>query len=514
MAQPKLLRDSGGPVDLTTELKLDKGPSQSLSLQLSRILKGNTEVYRTPFLKDWSVEELQTHLDRMFEMANDSTGHKLEAMLETVELNQRKKMGPRSIAKPWLERIKNVDEYYSEYTGSVFFEPTSATGNLRPVRLDTAIESLKNTTSSGLPFLRKKGVVKFIYKSQKFERIYWREDPCMLYTRTQEQGKTRIVWGFPMADTIVEMMYFLPLLQYQKRLPWRAALVGPNAVDDEVTKLFHLSQLEDRTLMSIDFDLYDASVKPELQQSARNYIQSKFQDIKSNLTGGYSMIPHIFDRISNIGLVTPDGVRKGPHGVPSGSTFTNEIDSIVQKAVSEYTVNNDEKIIQGDDGLYSTLDPDRLVHDFESAGLSVSREKSYISKDYCVFLQNYYSRGYSRDGKLVGVYPLYRAWNRLVFMERWQDFQDYELEGRDYFSIRAISILENCRNHPYFENFVLMVANLDKYSLKFTNKGLKLYQRMWKDSKGAGDLIKNQYGDDINGLSSFRTVRLLREKVW
>jgi hypothetical protein len=513
MAQPKTLRDSGGPVDLTTELKLDKGPSQSLSLHLSRILKGNTEVYRTPFLKGWSVEELQTHLDRMFEMANESTGQKLEAMLETLELNQRKKIGPRSIAKPWSERIVNVDEYFSSYTGSVSFKTSSATGNLRPVKVDTAIQSLKNTTSSGLPFLRKKGVVKFIYKSDRFERIYWRDDPCMMYTRTQELGKTRIVWGFPMADTIVEMMYFLPLLQYQKRLPWRAALVGPSAVDDEVTRLFHLSQMDDRELVSIDFNLYDASVKPELQLTAQNYIQSKFQDISSNLTGG-SALPHIFNRISNIGLVTPDGVRDGPHGVPSGSTFTNEIDSIVQKSVSEITVNNDEKTIQGDDGLYSTHDPDRLFRDFESAGLSVSHEKSYTSKDYCVFLQNYYSRGYSRDGKLVGVYPLYRAWNRLVFMERWQDFQDFELEGRDYFSIRAISILENCRNHPYFEDFVLMVANLDKYKLKFTNKGLTLYQKMWKDSKGAGDLIKNQYGDDITGLSSFRTVRLLREKVW
>jgi hypothetical protein len=513
MAQPETLRDSGGSDSWISELKLDKGPSQSLSLQLARVSKGNSEVYRTPFLKDWSIEELQTHLDKMFEMANDRTGHKLEAMLETLELNQREKIGPRSIAKPWLERIEHVDGYYSAYSGSVSFEKSSATGNLRPVKVDTAIQALKNSTSSGLPFLRKKGIVKFIYMGNKFEKIYWRQDPCMMYTKTEGQGKTRLVWGFPMADTIVEMMYFLPLLQYQKRLPWRAALSGPEAVDDEVTKLFHTSQIDDRELVSIDFSRYDSTVKPELQLSAFNYIQSKFQNVESNLTGG-SALPHIFDRISNIGLVTPDGVRRGPHGVPSGSTFTNEVDSIVQKTISELTINNDEKTIQGDDGLYSTNNPDRLFRDFESAGLSVSHDKSHTSKDYAVFLQNYYSRGYSRNGKLVGVYPLFRAWCRLVFMQRWQDFQDFELSGIDYFSIRAISILENCRNHPYFEDFVVMVANLDKYKLKFTNKGQLQYQKMWKDSKGAGDLIKNQYGDNITGLSSFHTVRLLREKVW
>jgi hypothetical protein len=47
------------------------------------------------------------------------------------------------------------------------------------------------------------------------------------------------------------------------------------------------------------------------------------------------MSDYIAWRFGNIGLITPDGVKDGPHGVPSGSTFTLEVNSIAQILIAK-----------------------------------------------------------------------------------------------------------------------------------------------------------------------------------
>jgi simple sugar transport system substrate-binding protein len=83
-----------------------------------------------------------------------------------------------------------------------------------------------------------------------------------------------------------------------------------------------------------------------------------------------------------IGLITPDGVKDGPHGVPSGSTFTLEVNSIAQILIANTfeDIANTEFQVQGDDGAYSTDNPEGLKKHFGEFGLTVNDEKSYISK--------------------------------------------------------------------------------------------------------------------------------------
>jgi len=264
-------------------------------------------------------------------------------------------------------------------------------------------------------------------------------------------------------------------------------------------------------LVSIDFSSFDASVKSVLQHKAFDYIKSLFQQKYSD------DIELIFNRFNKIGLLCPDGIITGNHGIPSGSTFTNEIDSIVQYLIASnfdsLDVNNCQ--IQGDDGVYSIHkdEVDKLLNAFVSAGLNVNFGKTYKSRDYCIFLQKLFHYDYrNKQTKIInGIYPVYRALNRIIFQERWANFEDYGISGRDYYSIRTISILENCKYNPNFKELVKYILKLDKYSLKFSDVGLAKYIEMIAKSSGSEGILINQYGDNVKGIKSLETFRLIKE---
>jgi hypothetical protein len=184
------------------------------------------------------------------------------------------------------------------------------------------------------------------------------EYPCVVFTRTQEGGKTRTVWGYPLADTLEEARFYRPLLGYQRTLSWRSALAGPDAIDKKVGNMILKSRESGRTLLSIDFSKFDQTVKSTLQELSFQYIKDLFQAGDSRRS-----LDTIARRFNTIGLVTPEGVWYGQHGVPSGSTFTNEVDSIAQYIVaSEFLDDMDLFDIQGDDGCLSNRWPNRCSH--------------------------------------------------------------------------------------------------------------------------------------------------------
>lgn len=488
------------------ELDIDQDVKRRLSIHLKGIIKGNSDVYTTPLVKRISPEAILSRWDEIFEENKSAMNQNL---IELESLN-RSKFGPRSIAQPWSKRSSSLEDYFKVERKSSNLSISSSwfeTANLRPLSNEKAMAKLKNKTNSGLPFYTKKDKVKQ-RTLREFNVLKYRKDPCILFTRTQEGNKTRNVWGFPMIDTLIESCYYFVLLEYMRLKPWRAALKGPDQVDKSITALIDKAMSNNQALISIDFSSYDSSVSPSLTRHAFNYIKSLFQQTY------HDTIDMMCKRFYTIGIVTPDGVKKGEHGVPSGSTFTNEIDSIVQYLVAKSTrlVSDSETQIQGDDGVYavSLQDTEDFIKAFEAEGLNVNKDKSYIMKDSVVFLQNLYHPDYrQKSGIIGGVYPTYRALNRLIYQERWSNFEDFGLEGRDYYSLRAISILENCKHHPLFDKLVEFIWSIDKYSLGYTREGVNKYKEMVINGSGSGGLINNQYGDDIKGLKSFATVKLL-----
>jgi hypothetical protein len=481
-------------------LDLDPAVYIKVSLGLDRVVSGNDNVLISPLGERVGPGEVLASWDKIFQ-ANSS---KLNDSILQIEVENRSKYGPRSIAVPWSDRSSGVDSYFSPEVSKLV--PAQVEGNprLRPIALEQGIKLLKNNTNSGLPFVRRKGEIKDTL-AQDFYGLLERKDPCLLFTRTQENNKTRNVWGYPIADTLNEMLYYKPLLDYQRKLSWRAALQSPVEVDMAVTKLLKLAQSRNKYLVSIDFSAYDASVKTTLQRKAFEYISGLFQKQYKD------KISQIADRFNTIGLVTPSGIREGPHGVPSGSTFTNEVDSIAQYLCAKsFNLADNEIQVQGDDGLYLVDDPDEFFGHMKNFGLLVNESKSSSSKEECNFLQNYYSLQYIGKNEIVGgIYSTYRALSRIVYLERFTKIVDSEILGRDYFAIRTISILENCRHHPLFEELVKYIYKLDKYDLAFSKQGLREYVRDYTESTGIEGIFNYRYGDDVKGIETFKSFQLI-----
>lgn len=487
------------------DLNLDQNVEDKLSILLMRTVSGNDDDYLTPMAKEHSPELLISELNKVF-IANRS---KLNLTLQALELQNKAAFGSRSRSTPWQVRKSSLSDSFSvgnTYNQMQDINPMQGKPLLRPLSRVAAAKLLKNDTSSGLPYFGKKGVLKDRVLD-KFDSLLSRKDPCLLFTRTQELGKTRNVWGYPMVDTLNEMMYYAPLLDYQRKLDYRSAIISPIEVCRQVTDIILSSMTCGDEIVSIDFSRYDNSVKTKLQKLAFSYIKSLFQ------CEYHSEIDYIAERFNTIGIVTPDGVLKGSHGVPSGSTFTNEVDSIVQATIVNTLPWIRKKQIQGDDAVYQ-VPKDKVVKlfkTFESFGLTVNRDKSYTSSNYAVYLQNLFHIDYIKNGFIGGIYPIYRALNRLCFQERWSNFEDYEISGKDYYSIRTICIVENCKYHPLFRELVQFVLKYDKYSLDVSDQGIANYVQMIRRTKGAGEILNHQFGDDVKGIRNFETFKMVKE---
>jgi hypothetical protein len=470
---------------------------------LVRILTGTDEVYITPYLERISAEQILKGWDEKF----NSTNEYISDTLNELEMSNRTKFGPRSIQVPWVDRKENVMQYFNDKPVQVN-AITPGNNTFRPLSIENAITYLKPNTNSGLPFLSKKKSV-FSIVSKNFQYYLDKEFPAILFTRTQEALKTRNVWGYPIADTIQEMRFYRIVLEYQSRVPWRTALVGPEAVDLAVTKLMNYARDNNLTLVSIDFSLYDASCVKDLIISSFVYIKSLFQ------TAWHKEIDQICKRMYSIGLVTPDGVLNGNHGIPSGSTFTNECDSIIQYQISqEYYEELKDFQIQGDDGIYAVRDHDSFLDHFKKYGLSVNKDKSYTSNNFCTYLQLLYEEDYrTSDGIIHGIYPTYRALLRICYQERFTDFKKDGISGKDYYAIRTLSILENCKHHPLFHELCDYVITLDKYSLIPSDEGVSMFVKSKQRNLGK-DVNFNIYrpGDDVQGIKNFESYKYILSK--
>lgn len=469
-----------------------------LSISLDRIEKGNNQVLVTPQAKRVEPNDILQAWDKVFDV---STNLMNDDLLE-LETSNKKKFGPRSIAKPWTDiRQSVVDSFNIPSTDCNHLKATPPSslniGKLRPISLNNSAKLTKRNTQAGAPTLSKKGKV-LDYTLDNWSKLYSESLPMVPAIRTQEQGKTRLVNIVSYDNIMQENRYFVPLFNLLRDDFCFSGFKGPDAVNTAMTQLIRFAVENDQLCISGDIEGFDLSVGTDLQYSAFNELADYFQ------SSYRSEIMEMAKRFNTLPLATPDGMYEGEHGIPSGSNLTGIIGSIVNRQVSQHPAELSQYL--GDDFAIVANTSKEVFDKYESCGLTLNKTKTLIKPYSFVYLQRLHHPDYEVDGEYKGIYPTYRALIRLVYPERFTDFNDYNLNGKDYFAIRSLSILENCKYHPLFEEFVKFWMRFEKYKVP-SNSSIRSFVKMNEERLGTLG-TSNQYGDKIKGLKDFKSYRI------
>jgi hypothetical protein len=476
----------------------------SVANQLALLLKGDDSKIPTPFAEANDPIELIVDWDIVFE----DNVHKMNKPLLDLEKASSRKFGSRSFQAPFSERVSGIKDSFSSqsegFVPKVKFIP--GPGSKMPTSIEEAFTKVKLNSASGFPFMKKKGKCKEALRAN-FDRVLDRQDPCMLYTRTQEGRKTRNVWGFPFADTVYELCFYTPILAFQRMLKYRSILNGPKELAKNITEIINYAMRTGRIIYAVDFIAFDASVRWQIIVKVYEYYSTIF----SNLY--YAMIMELCIRFYTIPIVTPTGIFRGKHGIPSGAVMTNETGSMAQIGVASNLpfINLDYVQVQGDDGIY-TMFPDEIrafEDNWKQAHMNMHPDKPVKAMNYTVFCSHLHHDDYRFEGICEGIYPTYRALNRLCFQERFVNFKKLGIRGKDYYGIRAITILENCKFHPLFEELVRFVYSKEKYKLDVSTDGLAAYCEALDAS--SADYLNHKFGVDVSGIRLFDTYQIVQK---
>lgn len=185
-------------------------------------------------------------------------------------------------------------------------------------------------------------------------------EPCLAFSRTQFNDKTRLVWGYPYSMTVIEGLVAYVLLQEFKggRTPMAFAM-STGALG---TKL-RVASYHKEWAYSLDMSQFDATISAELIHIAFKILRTWY-DMSEVETVSQCTVGQIFDLIEyyfiHTTIVMPNGkiyIGKD-HGVPSGSYFTQIVDSIVNVIIGgtiaakyHLNVSKREIFVLGDDLL-------------------------------------------------------------------------------------------------------------------------------------------------------------------
>lgn len=462
-------------------------PNPGLESYFSRVRVGQDQEFRTTFAKGSTLNQVLESWKPTLETIRTSW-----PTLMDYEDDLAKKVGPLSIQKPLSERLDDIDSYYESILKDSKPIPTSALSavtrewaNLRglEIRSETkTVDLMKKSTNSGNPFFAKRRAVTDktvpadleIVSPEIIQRLplsSWKSC-AVLGWRGQEGGPTdedvkqRVVWMFPYAVNIRELQFYQPAIELAQRYNLVPAWNGMDYVDMHITKLFD-TKAKNQLIVCTDFSKFDQHFNADMQNAAESlirYILNTSADSRRWLTDVFPikyMIPLAYDT---------GKIRRGKHGMGSGSGGTNFDETLVHRALQHEAALtagqslNPYSMCLGDDGIlsYPNIDVEHVTQVYSSHGQDMNIDKQYASAQDCTYLRRWHHTDYRRNGVCVGVYSTYRALGRLCEQER---FYDPEVWGPKMVALRQLSIIENCKYHPLFHEFVDFCMTKDKFRL-------------------------------------------------
>ena len=329
---------------------------------------------------------------------------------------------------------------------------------LKTLKTLTAIRNaLKMDKSAGLPFMGKKED-SFFYAIDREKQVrdkIKKAAPCLAMTRTQLGGKVRLVWAFPFEMTIIESRFAWPLIQH--------FLTANTTMAFGLTK-FELGGIIDNidhsygVTCGLDFSKFDSTISADLIYLAFQILGTWFTE-EEKKEYGWDLI---VDYFIHTPIVMPNGrVYFGKkHGVPSGSFFTQLVDSVVNTIVQfymaarlGYSISKWKFKVLGDDVIISipaevSLDNyERVVK--EELGLIMNADKT---KRYAHFLGATWINGipYREKGEIL---------QKMKYPERYRVYPEKDKVGKfvcanqimlQYCSAyaNAVNLLPYARWHP------------------------------------------------------------------
>lgn len=320
-------------------------------------------------------------------------------------------------------------------------------GKLSVLSLDEGLLSvIKQAKSSGAPSFTSKGEA-FVHDLARAKRIATGDrafDPCVAYHRVQHGTtgpKVRLVWGYPLSATLLEAMFARPLISHFIQ----GDTTHPMAFGRRRFEIAALTQKISNSgvKVGLDYSGFDSSIHPRLIDMAFRILETHFA-LNDEEKVIWDRIVHYFVHTP---ILMPDGHIYTKHqGVPSGSYFTQLIDSVVNFISVQYmalrisgkAIPDGKLFVLGDDsifGLGGSVPLERLKQLAGELGLKINLEKSEIShSNKFDFLGHTWIRG------LVHRKPSDVA-KRLVFPEKYnEDLSPSEFVATRMFATLADSI--------------------------------------------------------------------------
>jgi len=265
---------------------------------------------------------------------------------------------------------------------------------LKPLSLDGIVKSMKVEKSAGAGYIGPKGLnlergltrMKDVLERRKAP------NPVLAFTRTSAGNKTRLVWGYPLEMTMMESRFAQPLI---------SQFLGSNTPMAIGRSKFSLAAdinfrvcfpEEGEKVFALDYSGFDSTISAGFIDMAFEILSTWFKP-QHREQFGWSRIIDYFKRTP---IVMPDGnLYTGKKcGVPSGSYFTQMIDSIVN-VILIYTMSRklgfdlpgSRVLVVGDDSIFQASE-DLTLKDLEKGlldyGIKLNVEKSLVGrKHFC-----------------------------------------------------------------------------------------------------------------------------------
>lgn len=463
-------------------------PNQGLRSYFGNVVKGQAKIYVTPFAKGETTKQLLRDWDEILKSIDDRW-----PTLYEFETDMAGKVGPLSVMLPLSERMQDINAYYEgihlpsapidERAIKAVISEWGRASTLRLRSQQQTVDLMRKSTNSGSPFFVKKRTVvdktvpcRLHRSSDAVEQFLpgWQGEACaVLGWRGQEGGhskedvKQRVVWMFPFAVNVAELQFYQPAIEYAQRFGLVPAWVSNDEVDKVMTRLFD-TKADTDLVVATDFTKFDQHFNSSLQDAAQTIIEARLTNDGASAAG---WIRDIFPIKYMIPMAYNFGeIRRGEHGMGSGSGGTNFDETIAHRALQyEAAQRNRVKLnpnsqCLGDDGIlsYPGITVEDVVDTYTSHGLEMNDQKQYASTHDTVYLRRWHHKDYRVDGRCVGVYSTMRALGRMRYLERYMDPEIWDAEAVE---LRWYSILNNLEYHPLREQFVDFCMERDKYRL-------------------------------------------------